>query len=461
MARRDLGVGGREHLLDVDLEAPLPALESRELPGRHERDRVALSPRASRAPDAVGVDLRAPGEVEVDHVSDVVDVDASGRDVRGHDHAQAAVSEPTQDPLTQGLAQVAVQRVHGEPPPREFFGHLGAALPGAGEDERRAARLRLKDAHQGLELVALGHAQEPLLDVVDHRAAAAALDLDRLGIVERLRGDALDLRGHGGREHGDLPVLRRGCEQPLDVLEEPLPEHLVGLVHDHHLDLREVEAARVEQIEQAPRRAHDHGDARLERLELGPVGGAAVDRRHPDAVPAAQLTQGLRHLDGQLTRGCEDQGAQPRSCPPQAVEQGEPERGRLARPGARPRDQVAAAQQRGDRGRLDRSRGLEPEALEGGEERGVEAQRVEGGLWFVGVARGLHGRGNALISRACQRKPGGAHGTKNQSSAVQTASRPPISSLGEASMPLVMTAKQRCWSGRTRTAVRAFCWAPV
>ena len=64
--------------------------------------------RASCATDAVGVGVRGVGEVEVDDVADLRDVDAAGGDVRRDEDVIAPVAEALHRPLPLGLAHVAL-----------------------------------------------------------------------------------------------------------------------------------------------------------------------------------------------------------------------------------------------------------------------------------------------------------------------------------------------------------------
>jgi hypothetical protein len=72
-----------------------------ELPPVHvgpvdERDRHSGLPGTAGAPDAVHVRLLVVRALVVDDVGHVIDVDAAGGDVRGHEHVHLAVPERAQ-----------------------------------------------------------------------------------------------------------------------------------------------------------------------------------------------------------------------------------------------------------------------------------------------------------------------------------------------------------------------------
>src|SRR5690606_24845697 len=70
---------------------------------------------ARGAARAVQVGLVVVGRIEVHHHLDVIDVDAAGGDVGGHEHGQLAPAEVRERALAVALAQVAVDRARSHP----------------------------------------------------------------------------------------------------------------------------------------------------------------------------------------------------------------------------------------------------------------------------------------------------------------------------------------------------------
>ena len=60
--------------------------------------------------DAVSVSLRGIGDVEVDDVGDLLDVDPPRHDVRGHEDVEASFSEAPHGPIPLGLGHVSLER---------------------------------------------------------------------------------------------------------------------------------------------------------------------------------------------------------------------------------------------------------------------------------------------------------------------------------------------------------------
>ena len=127
------------------LEALDLALQPRDAPdvglllGQHERDADAAAAGAAGAADAVRVDVRLLGRVEVDHVRDVVDVEAARGDVGRDERLHLAGVEARERALALRLALVAVDRDRVDVVAAQLLDEpVGAGLR-ADEDEREPA----------------------------------------------------------------------------------------------------------------------------------------------------------------------------------------------------------------------------------------------------------------------------------------------------------------------------------
>ena len=194
-----------------------------------------------------------------------------------------------------------MEGVHGDAAAGELVGHVGAAGPRASEDEGGTVGLTGKQALQGVELAALSGLDPHLGHVVGAGAFVFRADLFRVGQVGL--GDPTDGRRHRGREQRDLTRAGHRLEDGLDVVDEAHAEHLVGFVEHDHAHGGQVEAAPVEVVEDAARGADHDGDAATECVELGSVGGAAVERDHGDVHVHGEAAECLGHLQGELAGG--------------------------------------------------------------------------------------------------------------------------------------------------------------
>ena len=130
-----------------------------------ERDAGAAAARAAGAADAVDVVVVALRRIEVDHVRDVVDVEAAGGNVGRDERRDAAGLELSERALALVLREVAV---HRDRPDVVLALELARELVGAvlrpHEDEREAA-VGAELLDEALELVLGGDGDEGVVDL--------------------------------------------------------------------------------------------------------------------------------------------------------------------------------------------------------------------------------------------------------------------------------------------------------
>ena len=89
------------------------------------------------APNAVHVAFHSIGHVKVNHVGEIVYVQAPGRNVGGHHQLHLLLTKPHQQTLSLGLAEVAMVLVHAVARRLELAGQISSGAPGADENDRR------------------------------------------------------------------------------------------------------------------------------------------------------------------------------------------------------------------------------------------------------------------------------------------------------------------------------------
>ncbi|CKT78322.1 Uncharacterised protein [Mycobacterium tuberculosis] len=105
----------------------------------HQGDRDPGSAGTAGATDAVDVHLLVFGALIVDHVGNVVDVDAAGGHVGGHQYVDAASAKRLERLLACQLSEITVHGADCETALGQLVGDLLGGPLGAGEDHRRAA----------------------------------------------------------------------------------------------------------------------------------------------------------------------------------------------------------------------------------------------------------------------------------------------------------------------------------
>ena len=98
------------------------------------------------------VGLRVRGQIIVENVRDVVDVQAACRHIGGHQDGVLAAAETLQRLLAALLAQVATQRLGWETAQGQFAGQFARAGTCAHEDQRAGDLLDLEETRQAASL---------------------------------------------------------------------------------------------------------------------------------------------------------------------------------------------------------------------------------------------------------------------------------------------------------------------
>ena len=105
---------------------------------RHDHSGGAGPGGAARAMEVV---LVVPGEIEVDHAVDPVDMDTPGGHIGGDQGIDLPVAEGLQGPGALALAATAMDRLGFDAHSIQLSGDLVGAVPGSGEHEGRRGRL--------------------------------------------------------------------------------------------------------------------------------------------------------------------------------------------------------------------------------------------------------------------------------------------------------------------------------
>ncbi len=350
------------------------------LRGVAERDRLAALAGARGAADAVDIGLGDVGQLEIDDMADVVDVDAARGDVGRHHGAGLAGAERRQGALALALALVAVNGERVDPGGVEAARHaIGAAL-GAGENDRAGERRIGEQLHQHVAFSRGVDVDDGLLDPFDGGRRRRHRDLGRL--VQQFAGELADVGRHGGGKEQVLPLLRQFADDAADRLDEAEIEHLIDFVENEEFDRPEVGDARVEMVEQASRRRHQHVEALGQRPDLGARRHAAEDDGDVERQAGRKVAEALRDLAGEFARRRKHENARPAPrrrllVGDEAVEDRQGEGGRLAGAGLGDADQVAALHQDGNGLRLDGRRLGVAHLGQRSDERRGEAEAVE------------------------------------------------------------------------------------
>ena len=313
-----------------------------------QRDRGAGGAGAAGAADAVHVVLGHVGELEVDDLRQLVDVQAAGGDVGGHQHGDRAFLEAGQRAGAGRLALVAVDGGGGQAVLDQLLGQAVGAVLGAREHQHLVPAAFADDVADEVALVVLFDQVHGLRDQFGGGVARGDRDFAR--VVQHAARQRADLVREGGREQQVLALLRQQRQDLADVADEAHVQHAVGFVQHQDLDARQVDGALAAVVQQAAGRGHQDVQRLLQRADLRIDVDAA---EHHHGRQRGVLAVGLHrfgHLRGQFARGRQDQAARAARLAlgglglRQQVQDGQGEAGGLAGAGLGGGEQVAALQ---------------------------------------------------------------------------------------------------------------------
>jgi len=224
------------HLVDLRIVMVLNVLEETGILGKDEVDRSSLSSESTSSTDSVDVVLLLDGQLVVDDESDLLDIDTSGEQVCGDEHADGTLSELLHHNVSLDLVHLTVHDADDE----VLFGHalfelLNTFLSVAVDEG-------LVDVQVGVEVQKDLNFPLFLLDgdvvLVDtFKGELLVLDEDLGRVSHEMLGESENVRGQGGREEGDLDVSWQELEYVLNLLFETSAQHLVSFVENEQLEV--------------------------------------------------------------------------------------------------------------------------------------------------------------------------------------------------------------------------------
>src|SRR5450830_55459 len=270
---------------------------------RHGR---AGSASAAGAADTMDVIFRHIRQIVIDHVRQLVDVDAACGDIGRNQGLQFTVLEFTQGTGTRSLALVAVDCHGGDIVALKLFYQLVGAMLGTGKHQHLIPGIGLHQMRQQWMLFVASNRMDLLTDHFYGRVAARHFDHGRC--VEQAIGQRLDFVGEGRREQQVLTLLRQCCQHFTDVADETHVEHAVGFVEYQNLHVAQIDSVLLHVVEQAARCGHQDVNALLELADLWVDTDATEDAGRGQRQILAVDAHAFFDLRCQLTGRCQNQG---------------------------------------------------------------------------------------------------------------------------------------------------------
>ncbi len=316
----------------------------------HQADGRAVGAGPTGTADAVHIVFADIGDVVVHDVRQVVDVDAAGRNVGGHQCADVTALETAQCLGAAAWLLLPCSAIAWMP----FLVRNSATL--------LAPNLVRVNTSTWLQLCSLMMCASSAFFLP--RPTGWMVCVMRCTVV--LRGVTCTLCGFFSKvaarsrisslnvaENSRLCLsLGQHCQHLFDVVDEAHVEHAVGFVQHQHLNLTQVQHTLLQQVEQATRCGHQNVDTRLDTADLRIHADAAKNHGRRELQELAVGLDRLLDLGSQFAGGGEHQGADTGTAEfvlcatrhAQLVQHGQNERGGLASSGLGAAQQVVARQ---------------------------------------------------------------------------------------------------------------------
>ena len=252
-----------------------------------------------RATDAVDVILGLVRKIVIEHVGDVLDVDASCGDVGRDEERHIPTTEGLEGPNARGLGFVAMDGLSGDASTIELLCQTVRTVLGPSEDDATIDHLRLDQLHEQATLVRLPDEGDVLVDAIGGGRLGAHVDANR--IMEHRRDEISDALRHRCTEQEVLTSLRQEREDPPDVPDEAHVEHPIGLIEHQVGQIGQIEMTLLLQIEQASGCGDEDVDALPEGLDLGHVAHATEDDEASKRESMSVGPHSIADLGGQFT----------------------------------------------------------------------------------------------------------------------------------------------------------------
>ena len=378
----DVLCGRHVHRLNRLTRGVLDGTQHAALTRRYEQDRIAGTARTTGTADTVHIGLGVVRNVIVDHVGDALDVQTTGHDIGRHQNVQLTLLELVNGAFTQLLRDITVQRFTGMAACRQLAGQLFGCRLGTHECQQRIIRLDFQQTGHGVQLVQAGN--QPVTLAYGGRRAGLGGNFHFHRLLQVTVRHTTDHIRHGGREQGDLTIVRALLDDPFDIIDEAHAQHFVGFVQYQSAQCGQVQLTLAHQVHDPARRTHDHLGATAQRADLGLIRRTAIDRqymefRHVLGVALARFG----NLDRQFARRRQDQDLGRGIAGVEARDQRQRKRRRLAGTGLGLAQQVTAFQQRRNGCSLDRGWGLIADIIQRFEDRSSKAQLRKARQGFV------------------------------------------------------------------------------
>ena len=249
--------------------------------------------------------FRQEGQIVVDHVLQIRDVQTTGGHFGGDQHPYLAFHELAQGAATAALGLLAMDHGGLDAVEVQLFHQHITALAGTGKHQHLLPVLLADELGEQLALALLLHRIDGVADGIG--GGVLLVDADDLRSVQHQVGQLLHGVGEGGGEQQVLTSLAHSLQDLLHIGTEAHVEDAIRFVQHQGLDTGEAEVAGGQVLEQPARGRHYDVRPSLEFAGLHILFATADQGQHADVQILGEVVDVARHLGGQLAGRGQDQ----------------------------------------------------------------------------------------------------------------------------------------------------------
>jgi hypothetical protein len=263
----------------------------------------------SSTTDTVDVVVNVGGEIVIDDVGDVWNIETTSGNSSSHQDGAPSVAEHLKSTLTLTLSTVTVDGGGRKLLVDEEVGQRVCHALGLDEDQGETSSVGVEDIQKDGPLVSILDVFDLLGDVL--RGGTDTSNGQEDVVLQEVSGEHLDVAGEGSGEHESLTVLDVGhvlsFNDSANLRLETHVQHTVSLVENEVLDVAERDASTLDEVDKTTRSGNKEIATALDRTKLRTNVGTTVDDTGSDPGSVGKLSRLVEDLRNQLTGRSQDQ----------------------------------------------------------------------------------------------------------------------------------------------------------
>ena len=260
--------------------------------------------------DTMDVVVNIRGQIVVDNVGDIGNIQATSGNSSGHENRADTVSELLQGLLTLALSAVTVNGVGAHVLVDEEIRERVCHALRLNEDEcETAVTVSVKDVEEHRALVNVLDVFNSLSDVLGGRADTA--DRQEDVVLQEILGKHLDVAREGGRKHERLAALSTGhilaLNDAANLGLETHVKHAISLIKNQILDVAQRDATTLDEIDKSAGGGDEEIAAAFDLAKLRSDLGTTIDNARADPRAVGELARLVVNLRDKFAGRGKDQ----------------------------------------------------------------------------------------------------------------------------------------------------------